>query len=90
MAICATPIRSTARPPVARFSSMWPRIQDEKLMCRSFRNAVELLGEPGERDVEAYFGQMGVPFPAVVGPAIAILELVGGLALVAGFLRRVL
>lgn len=34
------------------------------------------------------FAQMGVPFAAVVGPAVGALELVGGLALIAGFLTR--
>lgn len=48
-------------PPI--FSSLWPRIRDEKFMRRSFENAVEILGKPGERDVEGYFGQMGIPAP---------------------------
>jgi pimeloyl-ACP methyl ester carboxylesterase len=46
-------------PPI--FSSVWPRIQNEKFMVRSFKNAVEILGKPGERDVEGYFSQMGIP-----------------------------
>jgi len=33
-------------PPI--FSSIWPRIQDEKLMTRSFKLAVETLGQPGK------------------------------------------
>ncbi len=46
-------------PPI--FSSIWPRIRDEKFMARSFQNAVDILGKPGERDVEGYFSQMGIP-----------------------------
>jgi len=48
-------------PPI--FSSIWPRIQSEKFMLRSFQNAVDILGKPGERDVEGYFLQMGIPAP---------------------------
>jgi pimeloyl-ACP methyl ester carboxylesterase len=43
------------------FSSIWPRIQDEKLMTRNFKLAVDILGKPGERDVEQYLSEMGVP-----------------------------
>ncbi len=46
-------------PPI--FSSVWPRIQEEKFMLRSFQNAVDILGKPGERDVEGYFAEMGIP-----------------------------
>ncbi len=46
-------------PPI--FSSIWPRIRDEKFMARSFQNAVDILGKPGERNVEGYFSEMGIP-----------------------------
>jgi len=46
-------------PPI--FSSIWPRIQDEKFMSRNFQIAMDVLGKPGPRDVEGYFSHMGIP-----------------------------
>jgi pimeloyl-ACP methyl ester carboxylesterase len=46
-------------PPI--FSSIWPRIKNEKFMTRNFQLAVDILGKPGKRDVEAYLSKMGVP-----------------------------
>ncbi|MDD5569081.1 MAG: alpha/beta hydrolase [Candidatus Pacebacteria bacterium] len=42
------------------FSSMWPRIKEEKYMYRLFEVAVECLGKP-KRDILGFFMEQGIP-----------------------------
>lgn len=75
-------------PPI--FSSLWPRIRDERYMSRLFQIAIDELGDPGGPDLEGYLGEMGAPKPGsdeVQKIASGFVKLVGRLFSFAKWLR---
>jgi pimeloyl-ACP methyl ester carboxylesterase len=43
------------------FSSIWPRITEEKFMAYGFQNLIKNLDDPANKDIRGYFKGMGYP-----------------------------